>query len=82
MLDHEADAAASTDDATAETAAAAPTVGADTTAEETDADEAQPDLDAPIAIDDLDGMSFEDAVDATIVAFEDGDLVHGTVVKI
>ncbi|MFM8972774.1 MAG: 30S ribosomal protein S1 [Actinomycetota bacterium] len=27
-------------------------------------------------------MSFEDAVDATIVAFEDGDLVHGTVVKI
>ena len=40
------------------------------------------DVDAPVVLDDLDGMSFSDAVDATIVAFDDGDLVTGTVVKI
>ncbi|HVJ95696.1 MAG TPA: S1 RNA-binding domain-containing protein, partial [Acidimicrobiia bacterium] len=38
--------------------------------------------DSPIVIDDLDGMSLADAIDATIVAFDDGDLVHGKVVKI
>jgi small subunit ribosomal protein S1 len=38
--------------------------------------------DAPVVVDDLDGMSLEDAIDATIVAFDDGDLVHGKVVKI
>src|SRR5271170_5679226 len=32
--------------------------------------------------DDLDGKSLEDAIDATIVEFEDGDIVEGTVVKI
>ncbi len=32
--------------------------------------------------DDLGGMSFEDAIDATIVAFDDGDIVTGEVVKI
>ena len=31
---------------------------------------------------DLGGMSFEDAIDATIVAFDDGDIVTGEVVKI
>ena len=31
---------------------------------------------------DLDGQSLEDAMDATIVEFEDGDLVTGTVVKV
>jgi small subunit ribosomal protein S1 len=40
------------------------------------------DLDAPVVLDDLGSMSFSDAVDATIVAFDDGDLVTGVVVKI
>jgi len=48
--------------------------------------DAQPEEEAefeqPIVVDDLDGLSLEDAIDATIVAFEDGDLVHGKVVKI
>lgn len=35
----------------------------------------------PIAVNDLE-MSFADAIDATIVEFDDGDLVKGTVVKI
>ncbi len=35
-----------------------------------------------VVVDDLDGMSLEDAIDATIVAFDDGDLVTGKVVKI
>jgi small subunit ribosomal protein S1 len=35
-----------------------------------------------IVADDLDGQSFEDAIDGTIVAFEDGDLVSGVVVKV
>lgn len=37
--------------------------------------------DAPIAVNDL-GMSFADAINSTIVEFDDGDLVTGTVVKI
>src|SRR3954469_12914023 len=32
--------------------------------------------------DDLGGMSFEDAIDGTIVEFDDGDIVNGTVVKV
>ncbi|MCJ7671663.1 MAG: 30S ribosomal protein S1 [Acidimicrobiia bacterium] len=39
-------------------------------------------MDAAVVFDDLDGMSFSDAVDATIVAFDDGDIVKGIVVKI
>lgn len=35
-----------------------------------------------VIVDDLDGMSFEDAIAATIVEFEDGDIVKGTVVKV
>ena len=35
-----------------------------------------------VVIDDLDGMSFEDAIDQTIVDFEEGDIVKGLVVKI
>ena len=35
-----------------------------------------------VTLDDLGGMSFSDAVDATIVEFDDGDIVTGTVVKI
>jgi small subunit ribosomal protein S1 len=38
--------------------------------------------DAPVVFDDLDGQSFSDAVDATIVEFDDGDIVRGIVVKI
>jgi small subunit ribosomal protein S1 len=38
--------------------------------------------DAPVVFDDLGGQSFSDAVDATIVAFDDGDIVTGKVVKI
>src|SRR5207245_2784104 len=34
------------------------------------------------AADDLDGMSPEDAIAGTIVEFEDGDIVQGTVVKV
>jgi small subunit ribosomal protein S1 len=37
---------------------------------------------APVVFDDLGGQSFSDAVDATIVAFDDGDIVTGKVVKI
>ena len=40
------------------------------------------DVDDVVVFDDLDGQSFSDAVDATIVAFDDGDIVTGIVVKI
>lgn len=36
----------------------------------------------PVVFDDLEGQSLSDAIDATIINFEDGDLVTGTVVKI
>src|SRR5205807_6643516 len=35
-----------------------------------------------VVADDLDGMSLEDAIAGTIVEFEDGDIVQGTVVKV
>jgi small subunit ribosomal protein S1 len=35
-----------------------------------------------VTSDDLGGMSFEDAISGTIVEFEDGDIVQGTVVKV
>ncbi|MGH9295942.1 MAG: hypothetical protein ACRD0B_11470, partial [Acidimicrobiales bacterium] len=37
---------------------------------------------AQITDDDLGDMSLADAIDATIVEFDDGDIVTGTVVKI
>jgi small subunit ribosomal protein S1 len=37
---------------------------------------------SPVVLDDLGGQSFSDAVDATIVEFDDGDIVSGKVVKI
>jgi small subunit ribosomal protein S1 len=40
------------------------------------------DQDAPVVLDDLDGQSLSDAIDATIVDFDEGGLVSGTVVKI
>ena len=44
--------------------------------------DAEPEMEQNIVVDDLGGMSLSDAIDATIVAFDDGDLVHGKVVKI
>src|SRR5881296_2446979 len=35
-----------------------------------------------VTSDDLGGMSFEDAISGTIVLFDDGDIVKGTVVKV
>src|ERR1700724_3455154 len=35
-----------------------------------------------VVADDLDGMSLEDAIAGTIVEFDDGDIVQGTVVKV
>jgi len=41
-----------------------------------------PENDGTVVLDDLGSLSFSDAVDATIVAFDDGDIVSGRVVKI
>src|SRR5438270_10307169 len=35
-----------------------------------------------VVVDDLGGMSLEDAIAGTIVEFDDGDIVNGTVVKV
>jgi small subunit ribosomal protein S1 len=35
-----------------------------------------------IVADDLDGISFEDAISGTIIEFDDGDIVKGTIVKV
>src|SRR5579871_3887792 len=35
-----------------------------------------------VVVDDLGGMSLEDAIAGTIVEFDDGDIVMGTVVKV
>ncbi len=35
-----------------------------------------------VVVDDLGGVSLEDAIAGTIVEFDDGDIVHGTVVKV
>ena len=50
--------------------------------DDTAAEDAEEEMEQNIVVDDLDGMSLADAIDATIVAFDDGDLVHGKVVKI
>ena len=84
MLDQEPDATAPTDGAVAETPAAETTPGSEPTAEAPTEPEPEPEAEpeAPIAVDDLDGLSLEDAINATIIAFDDGDLVQGKVVKI
>jgi small subunit ribosomal protein S1 len=64
-------AAPSAEAASPEPASASTAVEADEEIEETQ-----------VTLDDLDGMSLSDAIDATIVAFDDGDVVTGTVVKI
>jgi small subunit ribosomal protein S1 len=53
----------------------------ETGTDETDRDE-QPQPNGLVVLDDLGGQSFADAVDATIVEFDDGDIVTGRVVKI
>src|SRR4029077_14493391 len=45
-------------------------------------DDREIDQDAPVVLDDLGGQSLSDAIDATIVDFDEGGLVSGTVVKI
>jgi small subunit ribosomal protein S1 len=83
-LDQEPDATAEPTSAVAETTAAGPEAGAETTAGEPTEGETtpEPQMEQNIVVDDLGGMSLSDAIDATIVAFDDGDLVHGKVVKI
>ncbi len=57
--------------------------GVATTADtQPDEDDDQPSPDSPVVFNDLAGQSFADAVDATIVEFDDGDIVTGRVVKI
>jgi small subunit ribosomal protein S1 len=84
VLDQEPDATAPPTAAAAETTAAAPEAGTDDTAAEDTSVEVEDvdQMEQNIVVDDLGGMSLEDAIDATIVAFDDGDLVHGKVVKI
>jgi len=63
-------------DAPVETAPSAAAESGDAVSED-----AQYEEETQVVIDDLEG-SFADAIDATIIAFDDGDLVAGTVVKI
>src|SRR5204863_8401651 len=71
----------------AESAPSAPGSVAENVAAETESapgeDERQPDPEEEtvVVLDDLEG-SLADAIDATIIAFDDGDRVQGTVVKI
>ncbi|MGH9206686.1 MAG: S1 RNA-binding domain-containing protein, partial [Acidimicrobiales bacterium] len=55
---------------------------APTTPEMGSFDEAGEYMPREVVVDDLDGMSLEDAIAGTIVEFDDGDLVNGTVVKV
>ena len=80
VLDQEPDATAPPTAAVAETTAAEPEAGTDVTAAEECGRRTE--MEQNIVVDDLGGMSLSDAIDATIVAFDDGDLVHGKVVKI
>ncbi len=65
--------------ATSEAAETAEAVDAEPAAADADEEEGQNEL---VVLDDLGGLSFADAVDATIVEFDDGDIVTGRVVKI
>ena len=75
MSDQEPGAVAESD-APVETAPSAAAESGDAVSED-----AQYEEETQVVIDDLEG-SFADAIDATIIAFDDGDLVAGTVVKI
>ena len=70
-------AVADTGDATADADANA--TGSDEVADDSEEEEGQNEL---VVFDDLGGLSFADAVDASIVEFDDGDIVTGRVVKI
>jgi small subunit ribosomal protein S1 len=62
-----------------------PTVSADETTETISPDVESDDtlgMITEIVLDDLGGMSLDDAIDQTMVNFDDGDLVRGTIVKI
>jgi small subunit ribosomal protein S1 len=65
--------------APAEAPEAADAADAPDASEDSTDDEGQNEL---VVLDDLGGQSFADAVDATIVEFDDGDIVTGRVVKI
>ena len=71
---------AATEAAAPEAAAPVETAAAENGSVELDQDEPQPN--GLVVLDDLGGQSFADAVDATIVEFDDGDIVTGRVVKI
>ena len=62
-----------------EAAVDTPDTDADASEEADEEEEGQTEL---VVLDDLGGLSFADAVDATIVEFDDGDIVTGRVVKI
>src|SRR3954470_10034749 len=67
---------------TSESAEAAEAVDAGSDADATDDDDDEEGQNELVVLDDLGGQSFADAVDATIVEFDDGDIVTGRVVKI
>jgi small subunit ribosomal protein S1 len=66
----------------AEATGAAESGGAAETADSEESEESEDRGITQVVIDDLEGMSFEDAIDQTIVEFEEGDIVKGEVVKI
>jgi small subunit ribosomal protein S1 len=63
-------------------ATAAPEASPEATAPEASVEEEPEEQETVVVFDDLDGQSLSDAIDATIVAFDDGDIVKGRVVKI
>ena len=80
------DASASPSNGTAEAPpaaeAAVPEAAVDAAESAEDVDDLVDHEDNIVVFDDLGGQSFADAVDATIVEFDDGDIVTGRVVKI
>ena len=85
MLDQQTDTTAATSVVEAppsEDQAPATEAASRTDAEASDEGAVDEEVETQVVVDDLDGMSFEDAIDATIVAFDDGDIVTGEVVKI
>jgi small subunit ribosomal protein S1 len=65
-----------------ESAPAPEVVASDAGSSDAGSSEAMDEVAGPVVVDDLGGQSFSDAVDATIVEFDDGDIVTGRVVKI
>src|SRR5439155_25255674 len=69
-------------EATEATEATAPEGAAATESSDAAGEEEPEQPETQVVFDDLDGQSLSDAIDATIVAFDDGDIVKGRVVKI